>query len=198
MKGLNPLKNIYLVRHCSASGQHKDSPLTNHGIRQAYLLADFFQDQEIPVDRIISSPYLRAIESIKPYAQKYDLEIEIDYRLNERILSTVPLDDWIDILEHSFKDTDFKLSGGESSNDAVHRVLEVLEEIYSDEDHNHIIIITHGNLLALLLNYYNQNFGFDGWRELQNPDLFLMNYRNGVQSIKRLFKDDFINKDWLA
>src|SRR5690625_4660757 len=133
MEGLNVLKKIFLVRHCSATGQHKDSPLTHKGIKQAYLLANFFHDQNIPIDKIISSPYLRAIESIKPYAQKQQIKIEIDERLKERVLSAEPLDDWFEVLQYSFINTNFKLPGGESSNDAVQRALEVLQAIYHDE-----------------------------------------------------------------
>lgn len=182
------MKNIYLVRHCAATGQHEDSPLTNQGNQQAYALANFFSEQKIPIDRIISSPYLRAIESIKPYAHKTGLHIEIDNRLKERILSIEPIDDWYEILEYSFKHQHFKLPGGESSSDAALRILEVFQEIYLDEKHSHIAVITHGNLLSLLLNNFDKNFGFNEWKELKNPDLFVIKYHHGVQSYKHLFK----------
>src|SRR5690625_6007216 len=87
------MKKIYFVRHCSADGQHKDSPLTIEGTRQAQLLSIFLTENDIPIDRIISSPYLRAVESIKPYAEKHGIDIEVDERLHERVLSNEPVDE---------------------------------------------------------------------------------------------------------
>src|SRR5690625_5919276 len=87
------MKKIYFVRHCSADGQHKDSPLTIEGTRQAQLLSIFLTENDIPIDRIISSPYLRAVESIKPYAEKHGIDIEVDERLHERVFSNEPVDE---------------------------------------------------------------------------------------------------------
>ncbi|MFD1040036.1 histidine phosphatase family protein [Virgibacillus byunsanensis] len=163
------------MRHCSAEGQHKDSPLTTVGMRQAHLLSNFFNDQNISIHRIISSPYLRAIESIKPYAQLINTEVEVDERLKERILSEDPIDDWLEVLEQSFTDLDFTLPGGESANDAMHRVSQVIDSIYDNENVANVIIVSHGNLLSLLLKQYNPDFGFANWKELRNPDVFLVN-----------------------
>ncbi len=60
------MPTIYLVRHCSATGQEPDAALTEAGERQALELRDFFQD--VPVTRIISSDYRRAVASITPVA----------------------------------------------------------------------------------------------------------------------------------
>jgi len=181
------LKNIYLVRHCSASGQHKDSPLTVEGMRQAQLLSIFFSDRNSPIDKIYSSPYLRAIDSIKTYSQQTGIDIEIDERLQERVLSNEPIDDWLEVLEQSFTDHNYKLSGGESAHEALQRVNELLESIYHSAFTN-IIVVTHGNLLALILNQFDDNFGFNKWKELKNPDVYLIKYNQDVQSVSPLWK----------
>lgn len=181
------MRKIYFVRHCIADGQHKDSPLTTIGMRQAHLLSNFFSKHDVKIDKIISSPYLRAIESIKPYAEKENIEIEIDDRLKERILSDEPIDDWIEILEHSFSDHDFALPGGESSNGAISRVKPLLESTLNDESIEQAIIVSHGNLLALLLNQYDDNFGFNEWKELSNPDVYLLSIDNNNTSVKCLW-----------
>ncbi|MBP1967926.1 2,3-bisphosphoglycerate-dependent phosphoglycerate mutase [Virgibacillus natechei] len=181
------MKKIYFVRHCSADGQHKDSPLTTIGMRQAHLLSNFFSKENIAIDKIISSPYLRAIESIKPFATKSSSEIEIDDRLSERILSDEPIDDWIEVLEQSFNDHNFALPGGESAKDAIQRANTVLESIYSDDNIKNVIIVSHGNIMALLLQQYDGNFGFEKWKELQNPDIYLINYNTDTSTIECLW-----------
>lgn len=52
-------KKIYIVRHCEAQGQPSESQLTEKGFNQAKYLSEFFSN--IKIDRIISSPFLRAI-----------------------------------------------------------------------------------------------------------------------------------------
>lgn len=41
------VKNIYIVRHCEATGQPAASPLTKNGFAQANDLADFLQKMNI-------------------------------------------------------------------------------------------------------------------------------------------------------
>ncbi|MCC2250875.1 histidine phosphatase family protein [Virgibacillus sp. AGTR] len=183
-------KKIYLVRHCSAHGQHRDSPLTTNGLQQANQLAEFFSNLDEEIDHIISSPYLRAVDSIKPFANKAQLTIHVDERLKERILSEDPIDDWLDVLEHSFQELDFSLPGGESSNDAIERAHEVIDQMKSTTFHN-IVIVSHGNLLSLLLHRYDQAFGFDTWKAMQNPDVYTLQLgRQIVRPVQVDWKSD--------
>ncbi len=86
------MKNIYLIRHCQAEGQPPEAKLTEEGLRQANDLARYFI--RTPVERIISSPFTRAVQSVTPLAENKKLTIESEPRLSERILSTTQLPDW--------------------------------------------------------------------------------------------------------
>lgn len=83
------MKKVYVIRHCAAEGQSSESPLTATGYRQANELATFFYN--FKVERIISSPYKRAIQTIQPLAELLNIEIEMKSQLEERVLSTEPL-----------------------------------------------------------------------------------------------------------
>ncbi|GKU80628.1 histidine phosphatase family protein [Niallia sp. NCCP-28] len=179
-------KTIYLIRHCQANGQESDAALTELGWEQANKLADCLAD--VPVDRIISSPFLRAVQSLTPYAENNDRIIQMDNRLSERILSSVSYADWMEKLEATFLDMDLKFIGGESSREAMNRIAEVIEEVQKSEDSN-VIMVTHGNIMSLLLNYYDKNFGFKEWENLKNPDIFLLEVAKSGCHIKR-----FLNK----
>ncbi|VEP11359.1 Phosphoglycerate mutase family 2 (fragment) [Hyella patelloides LEGE 07179] len=50
-------REFYLVRHCQATGQESDAPLTKLGKQQAISLIDYLTDFDIK--HIISSPFLR-------------------------------------------------------------------------------------------------------------------------------------------
>ncbi|GGM23371.1 phosphoglycerate mutase [Paraliobacillus quinghaiensis] len=169
------MKRLIMIRHCQAESQHKDAPLTKSGVNQAHRLAEFLNNnKQIKLDRIITSPFMRAIETIRPYADHHNISIEKDRRLQERLLSDQPIDDWLDVLEKSFLDFDFRLPGGESSNDALKRGIQVLNEALQDQDNEQIAIVTHGNLLSILLSEFDKEFGFYQWKTLKNPDVFLI------------------------
>lgn len=178
-------KNIYIIRHCEAEGQSSDSPLTKKGFTQANELSDFLTD--IKVDRVISSPFLRAIQTIKAFAEKNKLEIETDNRLAERELSSIYFSDWMDKLEATFNDMDLKYKGGESSNEAMNRIVEVVNDIVESNSEN-TIIVAHGGIISLLLNHYDKNFGFEEWKSLSNPDVYLLRISENDVHYKCLWK----------
>ncbi|KGI84395.1 hypothetical protein JY98_11335 [Exiguobacterium mexicanum] len=177
------MSTFYLIRHCSATGQEPDAPLTEAGEQQALALADFFQD--VPVDRIISSDYTRAIASITSLAASKQLTIETEPKLRERILSLEPRDDWFELLRHSFTDASFRLSGAESGQDATDRILSVINHL--NDVTGTTILVTHGNLLALLLQHVDNCFDFDTWRTLSNPDVYRLEIVDNFWFVKRVW-----------
>ncbi len=95
------MKTIYLVRHCSATGQSPDAELSALGHQQASELASFFE--HIPVEQIICSPFLRAQHSIASTAESKNLTVILDDRLSERTLSTTDIPNWLEVLEKTLK-----------------------------------------------------------------------------------------------
>lgn len=184
-------KRIYIVRHCKAQGQSPEAQLTEKGLIQANYLSGFFSNSEI--DRIISSPFLRAIQSVKPISEETNIDIEIDERLSERTLSTTDLPDWLEKLKATFNDLELKFQGGESSKEAMNRIVTVVDEVFNSKSKN-TIIATHGNLMSLLLKNYDNSFDFDCWKSLSNPDVFVLYYTNNELNMERLWQEELIEK----
>jgi 2,3-bisphosphoglycerate-dependent phosphoglycerate mutase len=162
-------KTLYIIRHCKAAGQHVDAPLTPEGAAQATQLADRLA--MLPIERIISSPFLRATQSIAPLAQRLGLPIATDERLAERILSIADLPDWLAALQATFDDLERCFEGGESSRTAMRRAAAVVREceLHSADV---TLLVTHGNLMTLLLKHFDQRIGFAQWQWLTNPDVY--------------------------
>jgi len=179
------LMKIYLIRHCSAEGQPPEARLTEEGEKQAVELTNFFAN--VQIDRIISSPFKRAVDTIHPLAAKLGIEIEQDSRLAERVLSTENMQDWLEKLKSTFDNLDVKFEGGESSREAMSRIVEVVEEVQTSEIQN-TVLVSHGNLLSLLLVYFNNDFGFENWKSLSNPDVYLLTIEAGQVTTERLWK----------
>lgn len=176
-------KKIYVIRHCEAEGQPSNSPLTERGFKQAEELSDFLSSLEI--DSVIASPFLRAIQTIQPFAKEQNIEIEIDSRLTERVLSSNLYPDWMDKLEATFTDMNLKYEGGESSHEAMNRIVDVVNDILQS-DYKNTIIVAHGGIIALLLNDYDKVFGFEQWKSLSNPDVYLLSIKKNRAAYKRL------------
>lgn len=77
----------YLVRHAKAGdrdeweGDDRLRPLTRSGRRQAEELAESLKDK--PIDKILSSPYVRCIQTVEPLAARRRLPVEPNKDLEE-------------------------------------------------------------------------------------------------------------------
>ncbi|WP_456274138.1 histidine phosphatase family protein [Bacillus sp. AK031] len=180
------MKNLYIVRHAKAEGQPPEAKLTSLGEEQAQSLVEFFADREI--DAVYSSPYLRAVKTIEPLADKRGISIIQDDRLGERILSGSPTDDWMVHLEKSFDDFDLVLEGGESNRTACERASSFLEDIVKGE-HENIVAVSHGNLTTLLLRYFDGRFGYKELMELSNPDVYHIVFEDGEPVVNRIWSE---------
>ena len=171
------MTTIYLIRHCKAAGQEPAAPLTEEGIRQSLRLAEALENRGI--EKILSSPYVRAVRSVEPLAKRLGIGVGVDERLRERALSGSDLPDWMERLRHSFEDLELALEGGESSRAATERALAVVSEIASGEERT-VAAATHGNLMALLLKAFDDSVGFEAWKALSNPDVYKLVFRAGA------------------
>jgi 2,3-bisphosphoglycerate-dependent phosphoglycerate mutase len=170
-------KSFYLIRHCSATGQEPDAPLTEEGRKQAERLADYLQNKGI--DAVFCSPWVRAVDSIRPFAERQKLPIQTDSRLIERILSFPATADWRQHLEAAFSDPDMCLPGGESGRTATQRAIELLNEIRQSPAQTPLLI-SHGNLITLILGHFDATVGFEHWKQMTNPDIYYVLFNEGT------------------
>lgn len=78
---------IFLVRHGKAGsrqnwkGPDRERPLSKRGRRQADGLVDLLADRD--VETIVSSPFVRCVETVRPLADKLGLPVETARELAE-------------------------------------------------------------------------------------------------------------------
>jgi 2,3-bisphosphoglycerate-dependent phosphoglycerate mutase len=161
---------LVLVRHAAATGQDADAPLTVEGERQAHQLTAVLVS--LAVARVIASPFLRARASIAPFCAHAALPLDTDDRLVERVLSRASPPDWRAHLQRSFTEPDYRLPDGESARTAQARGLAVVQTAWASGAR--CALVTHGNLLALLLQAIDPTVGYDAWAALSNPDVFVV------------------------
>ena len=91
---------------------------------------------------------------------------------NERVLSARNLPDWREHLRRSFDDLDYCLEDGESSRTAQARGTSAVRAALASGAR--CVLVTHGNMLALILRSIDPTVGFDVWSKLSNPDVFVL------------------------
>lgn len=165
------MEKIYLVRHCKADGQQPKAQLTEEGRQQAQDLIPFFE--EYPIDLIMSSTYDRAVQTAEPIAASRDLPIHEEKRLTERVFSTLKVDDWLTWMQRGFVEMDLEFEGGESGRAAQARIVEVMNELI-ERPEEAAVVVSHGNLISMFLQTINDQFSFEDWQKMTNPDVFLI------------------------
>ncbi len=179
---------VLLVRHCESSGQAPEAPLTPRGHAQAEALATALAKH--PIDHVASSPYLRARETIEPFAARAGLRLHIHAGLAERRLSPAPIEHWRDVVRLSFSDPEHRVPGGESGAETLARGWAALDAILRD-GHRLAVVVSHGQILSLILHSIDPSFGFAGWEVLRNPDVFLLKHAEaGSSTFERVWLGD--------
>jgi 2,3-bisphosphoglycerate-dependent phosphoglycerate mutase len=156
-------------------------------VEQAERLAGILADLQI--DRIISSTFLRARQSVVPLARRLNLEVQTDNRLVESLLTPGKADNWMEMLRQTFEDPELEFPGGESSNQALIRAICVVDEV-RHSPRRAPLLMTHGRLLGVLLRHFNAGCSFEDWCKLTYPDLFRVTFEEGgASAVERLWRD---------
>ncbi|ANE43853.1 histidine phosphatase family protein [Deinococcus puniceus] len=163
---------LLLIRHAKAAGQAPDAPLTPEGVEQAARLAESLSGSGIT--RIVSSPWVRAVDTAGPLAGRLGLPVQTDERLTERVLSGRDLASWQTALKLSFRLPVLTLPGGESGHTARTRILAALDD--ARDPAGTTAVFSHGNLLALALG-----LDFDGWAGLRTPDVWVWTAKSSAR-----------------
>ena len=124
------------------------------------------------VDRIFTSNSVRAIATAKYLAEKNNIKIELDKRIDERIFGVETLNDLPkDFNKLSFDDKNFKMENGESFNEVDSRFINFINDLL-EQDSNKNVLVIHG---LILLSYLETicDFNFD-------VNIFDIKYKNKV------------------
>lgn len=177
--------NIYLVRHAEVNYIPDDfkRPLSAKGKKDVKKVTDFFKDKSIT--KILSSPYLRALDTIKGVALEKGIEIEKIHDCRERKVANEYIEDFDTFIKKQWEDFDYHLEGGESLNQVQKRAISVIFDILERYQNENIIIGTHGTWLSVVLNYFDQKYDFNFWKTIKMPDIFLLVFnKRELKSIK--------------
>ena len=162
-KGEKKIMNIFLVRHGDDDEQYRGGwsslPLTQLGIEKVKKLADFFsnEQEDIKIDRIISSDLKRAKMTADIINEKLNVKIKYDERLrennngilagmlNEEAIKKFP-NMYFSILEY-----DERFPEGESPKEFYERIKEAFFSIVNENnDVENLMLVTHAGVINII------------------------------------------------
>ncbi|MGE7623031.1 histidine phosphatase family protein [Viridibacillus sp. NPDC096237] len=168
--------NVYFIRHAHSvyTPDELSRPLSEKGLREAKSILEKLKLEKI--DTFISSPYRRAVQTIEPLAKYHSVEIMLDEAFQERKLAQGEVKDFTAVIAKVWQKPDFAFDGGESNQDAQARGIKGLMNVLHTYQDNNIMIGTHGNLMVLIMNYFDPKYDFEFWKELQMPDIYKLSF----------------------
>ena len=180
---------VYLIRHSQSHPSSRlpqsEWPLSVTGRLQAERLAGLVAYLEI--GKLYSSPFLRCLQTAKPFAEKTGLDIAVLDDLRERLIGLTLVDNFQDIWRKSWEDYDFALPGCETSDSAQRRMAAAVTEIVDANEGGIIAVSTHGNVMGLFLNSIEPEAGRAETEQLTNPDVVKIVGLKGVLYWDRSF-----------
>ncbi|UVI29444.1 histidine phosphatase family protein [Paenibacillus spongiae] len=168
---------IYMVRHAESPyvhGEERTRGLSEAGHREAKRAAEALREMEIHY--VASSPYARAVQTVQDIASDRSLSVDEYEDLKERSIKGENETDSWEVLEEairrSFEDKDYALDGGESTLQVQRRSVPVIGKLLDEHQGENIVIGTHGNIMTIIMNHYDERYGYEFWRQTSKPDIY--------------------------
>ncbi|MBB3129410.1 2,3-bisphosphoglycerate-dependent phosphoglycerate mutase [Paenibacillus rhizosphaerae] len=164
---------LYFVRHAESpyeEGRERTRGLSRQGLADALAVKDRLLGEGI--DLYISSPYERAVRTIRDAADTAGKEIIIEEDLREREIGQIGALSFQDAKRRVYGDAAFAFPGGESSLEARQRAVRVIRKLLEQHAGQRIVIGTHGDIMTLMLGEFDSRFDYAFWESTSMPDIY--------------------------
>ncbi|MCZ0703075.1 2,3-bisphosphoglycerate-dependent phosphoglycerate mutase [Natronobacillus azotifigens] len=159
---------VYFVRHAESNVNNHDDlsrELTEKGKKDRKLVTKFLLEKRI--DLVFSSPYKRAVDTVKDFADQEGYAIQKIDDFRERKVDAGWIDDFSSFAKQQWEDFNYKRSEGESLHEVQERNIAALHAILEDHGNKNIVIGSHGTALSTVINYYDGSFGFQDFEKIK-------------------------------
>lgn len=160
---------VYFVRHAEpnyANHNDKERELTNKGLVDRQLVTNYLSDKNINV--VVSSPYKRALDTVKHFADSINLEIEIVDDFRERKVDSVWIEDFAAFTKDQWLDFSYKLCDGETLGEVQKRNINALFNTMARYKDKRIVVGSHGTALCTIINYFDNAFQYEEFNKIKS------------------------------
>lgn len=163
------MTTVYFVRHAAPNFKNHDDltrELSAQGLKDRTLVTEFLWDKKIEV--VLSSPYKRAVDTIKEFADAKGLQIELIDDFRERKVGNEWINNFDDFCKSQWADFDYKLSDGESLREVQRRNISALNQVLKTSAGKNVVIGSHGTALSTIIHYFDPTFGYKEFNEIKD------------------------------
>ena len=167
-KAGSQVTTVYFVRHAQPNyNNHDDATreLTEKGLQDRKLVTEFLRDKQI--NAVLSSPYKRAVDTVKDFADTYGFAIRLVDDFRERKIESTWIEDFKGFSKKQWSDFDYKLSDGESLREVQTRNISALKQVLDEYTGKTVVVGSHGTALCTILQYFNPSFGYDDFDQIR-------------------------------
>ena len=152
------MRKFILIRHGKAEMQGEDHlrKLDEDGLIQSKSLCEKLIKMLSKKVRIHSSPFVRAVNTIKPLAERLGKKViecdelkEIETGKSEKYTKH-------EIIKKMWEDENFFIEGHDSQKkhfEGIKQDLDTIMDEFTTGSHD-LVLVTHGNLLGIILKFY--------------------------------------------
>jgi 2,3-bisphosphoglycerate-dependent phosphoglycerate mutase len=162
------MTTIYFVRHAEPNyDNHNDAEreLTAKGLRDRERVTKYLSDKGI--DAVLSSPYRRAVDTVKQFADIAGLPVEPVPGFRERRIDSGWIADFDEFSRQQWADFSYKRSDGESLGEVQRRNLAALEAVLENHPDQTLAVGGHGTALSTLIHAFDPTFGYKEFTEIK-------------------------------
>ncbi len=162
------MTTVYFIRHAEPNYQNRNDALRElsaKGLRDRQLVTAFLADKN--VDAVLSSPYRRAVDTVRDLAEKRGLDVVTEDAFRERRIDGGWIEDFDAFSRAQWSDFSYKLPDGESLGEVQARNIAALEKVLEDYRDKTVVIGSHGTALSTVINYYDASFGYADFEKIR-------------------------------
>ncbi|WHX24565.1 histidine phosphatase family protein [Virgibacillus halodenitrificans] len=184
--------NLYFVRHAHSTYTPNElgRPLSNCGRQKAEKVTQLLKDEDI--NYVISSPYKRAVQTVEGISRLIEKKVMLVDDFKERKLSEEPIRNFNVAIRKVWEEKTFSWQGGESNVIAQKRGVNATLKVLEKYEGENIVVGTHGNIMVLIMNYFDEKYSFNFWEKLDMPDIYKLVFeKKKLREVKRIWSEEF-------
>jgi broad specificity phosphatase PhoE len=173
------MRKLILIKHASPQVQADQPPerwpLSEEGRAKCEVLAGRVAEYSPGV--VVSSEETKAAETGEIVARRLGVPHRVAADLHEHDRSNVPqlrTAEFISMMELLFRRPNELVLGEETAVAALSRFRSALDEVLAEQAEGNVAVVSHGTVIALLLEKLSGRRGFDVWRAMKLPSFAVL------------------------
>lgn len=163
------MTTVYFVRHAEPNYNNHDDrlrELSEKGMEDRKRVSAYLADKGI--DAVLSSPYKRAVDTVRYFAESRKLPVRVVEDFRERKVDSGWIEDFDGFCKRQWADFSYRLTDGETLSQVQSRNVSALGEVLREYAGKNIVIGSHGTALSTVIHFYDPSFGYEDFLAIKS------------------------------